>query len=100
MSGAFETAREFAAHQLPVFPTHGVIDGRCSCGKSDCESSGKHPLTPNGFKDATTDERRLLHWHQRWPDANWAVACGSLVAVVDVDPKNGPTPARCSRSMA
>jgi hypothetical protein len=87
-SAAFKTAREFAENKLPVFPTYGVVDGRCSCGK-DCESPGKHPLTPNGFKDATTEERALLRWNQRWPDANWAVACGDKFAVVDIDSKNG-----------
>ena len=75
MSAAFETAREFAEHGYPVFPTNG-----------------KRPLTPHGFKDATTDERQLLHWHDRSPDADWALACGDLVSIVDIDSKAGADP--------
>ena len=92
MSAAFETARDFAAHGLPVFPTHTVdVDGRCTCRKAACKHPGKHPRTPNGVKDATADERQLLHWNDRWPEANWAVAC-DRVAVIDVDPKHGGDP--------
>ena len=92
-STAFETAQDFAAHDLPVFPTHTVIDGRCSCGKQDCSSPGKHPRTPNGHKQATTDEGTLLHWNDQWPDANWALACGGFVSVIDIDTKAGADPA-------
>ena len=75
MTAAFETARNFAEHGYPVFPTNG-----------------KTPLTPHGFKDATTDEQQLLHWHERHPAANWALACGDRVSVVDVDSKAGADP--------
>jgi len=47
---------------------------------------GKEPLTPHGVKDATTDERTILHWFERWPDANLAVATGAPgPTVLDVD---------------
>src|SRR5262252_2561945 len=47
---------------------------------------GKEPLTSHGVKDATTDERRLLHYLERWPDCNLAVACGAPgPQVLDVD---------------
>lgn len=36
-----------------VLPLHWVEDGTCSCAKSDCTSSGKHPLTSHGVNDAT-----------------------------------------------
>jgi hypothetical protein len=94
VSAAFETARDLAAHDLPVFPTHTVLDGRCcSCGKGGCPNAGKHPRTPDGFKSATTIERTLLHWDAKWPDANWAVALGDKAAVVDIDPRHGGDPA-------
>ncbi len=76
MSAAFETAREFADHGLRVFPV-----------------KDKQPLTPNGWKDASTDERQLLHWDKRWPTAEWAAACGANeVGVIDIDPRKGPDP--------
>ena len=52
----------------PVAPAHHILpDGRCSCGKLDCPSPGKHPLTPNGFKDATTDAEAIRHWWTQYP---------------------------------
>jgi putative DNA primase/helicase len=51
----------------------------------------KAPLTKHGYKDATTDERTILSWWTRWPNANVGVATGapSGVAVLDVDPRSG-----------
>ena len=54
----------------------------------------KFPLTAHGFKDASRDERTILHWWDRWPDANIGVACGaSGISVLDIDPKVGADPA-------
>src|SRR3954452_16997268 len=55
---------------------------------------GKEPLpSSRGFKDATRDERRILQWWDRHPDANIGVACGaSGIAVVDIDAKHGADP--------
>ena len=91
MSAAFENARDAAAHGLRVFPLHSVIDGVCTCRKANCNQPGKHPRTARGLKDAAGDERTLLAWNDRWPDANWALLCGD-VAVVDMDPKHGADP--------
>lgn len=47
---------------------------------------GKEPLTQHGVKDATTTERTILHWFERWPDANLAIATGTPgPTVLDVD---------------
>jgi hypothetical protein len=42
----------------------------CSCSDPACGAVGKHPLTPHGLKDATSDLGRLSQWWQRWPQAN------------------------------
>jgi hypothetical protein len=91
-TSAFESARDFAEHGLRVLPVHTAIDGRCSCGKGACDSPGKHPRTANGLKDASADERALLTWNDRWPGANWALACGAHVSVIDIDSKAGADP--------
>jgi Bifunctional DNA primase/polymerase, N-terminal len=52
----------------------------------------KAPLTPHGFKDASRDERTILHWYDRWPGAGVAIACGAVLAVVDADVKAGADP--------
>jgi len=46
----------------------------------------KEPLTPNGVKNATTDERTILQWWDRWPEANVGIATGAPgPSVLDVD---------------
>jgi hypothetical protein len=65
-----KTALNFAQRDIPSFPL-----------------KGKEPLTPHGFKDATTDPRRLHLWGNRYPGANIAIATGRVsgIAVVDLD---------------
>lgn len=70
-----------------VFPIHGIIKGRCTCGHGDCSSPGKHPLTRHGLKDATTDGQQLRQWWTKWPHANIGLATGepSGNVVIDID---------------
>ena len=86
-----ETARAYAAAGLPVFPVHTIrSDGRCSCGRDDCQRPGKHPRTARGFKEASTDKDQIDAWWQRWPDAGVAIATGEAgLVVIDVDVKSG-----------
>jgi len=60
------------SRRIPVFP---------------CVPGGKRPLTPHGFKDASTNVADVAAWWTRWPDANIAIPTGarSGVDVVDVD---------------
>jgi hypothetical protein len=45
--------------------------GTCTCPAGQaCPSAGKHPLTANGLKDASTDERQIIAWWTTWPIAN------------------------------
>ena len=75
----------------PVFPCHSVDDGRCDCGNPDCGSPGKHPMTTNGFKDATRDESKIRDWWWNYPTANIGVPTGAVSGfdVLDVDPRHG-----------
>lgn len=85
-------AAEFYASEFgwPVFPCHSIRNGKCTCSKgAACTSTGKHPITANGFKAATTDLRQIRTWAIRHPDANIAIATGNGLAVIDVDPRNG-----------
>lgn len=79
MSRRFETAAVALAERgYFVFP---------------CKERGKEPLTSSGFKEATRDERQILTWWSRWPNANIGVACGaSGIAVLDIDSKAGADP--------
>lgn len=68
-------ALAYARAGYPVFPV----------GKN------KAPLTPHGFKDATTDEADIQVWWTRWPDAGIGIPTGedTGLAVLDVDPRHG-----------
>lgn len=72
-----------------VFPLHTIVDGRCTCGRSNCTSPGKHPRTENGVKDATTDAETIKGWWSKWPDSNIGIATGNGLVVLDVDPRHG-----------
>ncbi len=79
-------ALSYADRGLRVFPIFEVdAEGRCACGKDCGRDAGKHPRTPHGFKDATTDTAQITAWWSRWPKANIGIATGDGIAVVDVD---------------
>jgi replicative DNA helicase len=80
----------YVARGWRIFPCHTIVRGRCTCGRNECPSPGKHPRTQNGFKDATTDPHLIEDWATRWPELNWALATGeaSGLFVVDIDPRN------------
>jgi len=46
---------ECAERGWPVLPLHSVRDGRCTYGRADCRSPGKHPRTAHSLKNAMTD---------------------------------------------
>lgn len=71
-------------------------DGACSCGKSTCDSIGKHPrwdaaLLPNGLKSATANPGMIRVWWALWPDANIGIAtgAGSGFWALDIDVQHG-----------
>lgn len=73
-----QAAVTLAEHGYHVFP---------------CKPERKEPLTSNGFKAATRDERQILHWWDRTPTANIGIACGSSgIVVLDIDTKHGADP--------
>ncbi len=80
-------ALSYAAKGWHVFPTHSVRDGICTCGKSECNAPGKHPIFKGGFKEATTDINQIEFWWHNMPWANIGIATGAVsgVTVLDVD---------------
>jgi hypothetical protein len=76
-----------------VLPLHhpvstSVIQGRgmlCSCRDSACGAVGKHPLTPHGLNDATSDPAQLGRWWRCWPQANIGLVTGEVADVLDID---------------
>lgn len=84
-------ALEYAANGWAVFPVYGVVQGQCTCGQNECSRAGKHPMTINGFKDATTEPNIIQIWWDTYPNANIGIATGSMsgLSVIDVDHGQG-----------
>ena len=71
-------------------------DGKtCRCREgADCRNKGKHPiaqLAPRGFKNATTNSKKIKQWWGRYPRAGIGMPTGeaSELVVIDTDHKNG-----------
>ncbi len=86
-----QAALDYVERGFPVFPLHDITAGRCSCGKVNCPSPGKHPRTAKGFEDATTDIDLVREWWARWPNANIGMPTGAIsgVDVLDVEGDEG-----------
>ena len=69
-------ALDYAARGLPVFP----------CNPTPTKPRAKTPLTPRGFKDATTDPDLIRAWWHQWPSALIGGAMGPTSGVFAVDP--------------
>jgi len=81
----------YAKRHWPVLPLHYPTAKRCSCGKRDCSSIGKHPRSKRGSKDATTDIEQIKKWWRLCPKANVGILMGKISGKValDVDSRNG-----------
>jgi len=92
-NGLLKAALGCATRRLKVFPVHGVVDGKCTCGKDTCVGSrtGKHPCIRNYPTLATTNPQVIRRWWLKFPHANVGVLTGGCnqLLVIDVDPRNG-----------
>lgn len=89
-----EHALKYAAMGWYVFPCHSIIETvsglTCTCNNIGCSSPGKHPCTPNGLTNATTNPEWIKAWWRKWPWANVAILTGppSGIIALDIDPKS------------
>ena len=76
-----------------LYPVYAVDDGGvCTCPKGmACTDPGKHPTTPHGFNDASSDPERIAELFTRWPGDNVGHKIGraSGTVIIDVDPRKG-----------
>ncbi|MBX3031896.1 MAG: bifunctional DNA primase/polymerase [Chloroflexi bacterium] len=83
----------FAEHGFGVFPVWSTRDdGSCRCpAGAACKPAGKHPITANGFQDATREPERIRTFLSAASHPNYGLVCPDGVFVWDVD---GDGPAR------
>lgn len=84
-------ALDYAAAGIYVLPIHGIVENDdgdlvCTCGgRRNCKP-GKHPATPNGLLNATTDPDTIRRWWARNPQRNIGINLGmSGIGIVDDD---------------
>ena len=81
-----DEALALAGKGWPIFPLHTpTAKGGCSCQRTKCASPGKHPRTPKGVKDATTDTATIKKLWGLWRDANIGIATGQASGIVAID---------------
>lgn len=70
-----------------VIPIYGIRNRECTCGRSNCESPGKHPILPSWkeFQNRLPSEAQITGWFRQYPDANVAELTGNGVMVEDID---------------
>ena len=85
------SALGYASLGWQIMPLHSATGGRCSCGKAECNSPGKHPRTRRGLKDASTESGVIERWWSQWPTANVGIRTGAVsgIVVIDIDPRHG-----------
>jgi hypothetical protein len=86
-----EHALDYAKRGWQVIPVHRPVAQGCSCGRKGCSSIGKHPATPHGLKDGSTDEGVIRDWWKLNQQANVGIVTGQVsgLVVVDIDPRHG-----------
>lgn len=85
-----EAALDYIHHGFSIIPLHyPTAGGSCFCGRADCPSTGKHPLTQNGIKDAFSGPELVSFWWDKHPDANIGIATGNGLVVLDMDGADG-----------
>lgn len=80
-----ERAVEYAREGLTIFPVYEMINGKCSCGDDNCRSPGKHPRTPRGHNDATSDVDQVKEWWTKYPNANIGYRPAANEIVLDIE---------------
>ena len=93
MNPKLQAALQYAARGWDVIPLHSwdVKTECCTCGNAECGSPAKHPMTRNGLRDGTQDERVIRDWWERRPWGNIGICTGarSGLLVIDVDGQDG-----------
>jgi Bifunctional DNA primase/polymerase, N-terminal/AAA domain/Primase C terminal 1 (PriCT-1) len=87
-----EAALIYVEAGFSIIPLHWIAKNKCSCGRGDCASPAKHPVTQHGLKDASNDPAQIKAWWKQYPKANIGVCTGQAsngLTVIDIDVAKG-----------
>ena len=76
---------DFTKHGIKVFPVHGVVDGKCTCGNPKCGSVGKHSVVGKWQESATLDEEQISKWWTKNPKWNVGILLGPESGICDIE---------------
>jgi hypothetical protein len=83
-----DSAAGLAQLDVSVIRLHGVVAGRCTCGRRGCRTPGKHPdVGPSWkrFRRERADLALVRRWFTQKPYANVGIVTGEISAVVVLD---------------
>lgn len=84
-------ALTYADRGWAVFPVNSIVDGKCTCGRTDCQNPGKHPAIAGGFKPATKDPQLIKFWWGGGAPRNIGIATGDVSGLLVIDVDVSPT---------
>jgi hypothetical protein len=84
---AFKEAAGLAAKGWKLVRLNDVTaGGRCTCGRPDCPTPGKHPAGGAGWPErATDDEETIASWFDSDEPVNIGVRLGANSGIIDVE---------------
>lgn len=92
-SSITKAALAWAKQGAKIIALHGIRpNGKCTCGKSQCASPGKHPIAdmfPNGQHSATSVKSKIRRAFAKQPNANLGVILPPYLVALDVDGPEG-----------
>ena len=91
---SFDMAVRFIkAHNLNAIPLHSPLsEGKCTCGRNDCNAQGKHPRENDWVNKGVQGAVGLQALADRYGrNLNVGILTGptNRIIVIDVDPKHG-----------
>jgi hypothetical protein len=86
-----QVAVKYGARGWPVVLIHGIVGGKCTCGKrhecsaSGSSSAGKHPVFSDWAAVATVNEEDIVELYEPRPHHNVGIVLGERSGIIDVE---------------
>ncbi len=74
LTGEVRALKQVSGLIMTPFLTHALNISRRGWHVFPLKPLDKTPLTPNGYKNATTDTTQIIEWMKKYPTANIGVA--------------------------